>query len=201
MSDLTWRATFWFCFAFGVFVTIVLFFFYPETYRDNEKFDAELPIQHINISDTKETLDMEEWEQKGNQGSSDQANQEDNLESVQQANLEEKQDANVEELYEANIESKHEANRETSEETSQETIQETTQKSNPEGKEEKEKSREKPPSTRKPTCLDRSFYFDIRSFSWRLSYLASPLALCLQWKRLFPAFTKQTITFYHGKLV
>lgn len=40
MSELTWKATFWFCFAFGMAVFLYLFFLYPETYRDNAKFDA-----------------------------------------------------------------------------------------------------------------------------------------------------------------
>ncbi|KAI7908346.1 major facilitator superfamily domain-containing protein [Cokeromyces recurvatus] len=44
MSNLSWRATFWFCFAFGFFILIITFLFTPETYRDNAKFDVELPI-------------------------------------------------------------------------------------------------------------------------------------------------------------
>lgn len=44
MSSESWRATFWFCFAFGLFILCVIFFFLPETYRDNAKFDhAQLP--------------------------------------------------------------------------------------------------------------------------------------------------------------
>lgn len=39
MSKQSWRATFWFCFAFGMSVVLFNFFFLPETYRDNEKFD------------------------------------------------------------------------------------------------------------------------------------------------------------------
>lgn len=44
MSPLGWRATFWFCFTFGLFIFIITFFFTPETYRDDAKFDAQLPI-------------------------------------------------------------------------------------------------------------------------------------------------------------
>lgn len=40
MSALSWRATFWFCFAFGVAVFLFLFIAYPETYRLDEKFDG-----------------------------------------------------------------------------------------------------------------------------------------------------------------
>lgn len=52
MSALTWRATFWFCFAFALFIFTCLFFFFPETYRDNEKHDMELPTSTFSISDT-----------------------------------------------------------------------------------------------------------------------------------------------------
>ncbi|KAI9485706.1 MAG: major facilitator superfamily domain-containing protein [Benjaminiella poitrasii] len=44
MSALSWRATFWFCVAFGLAILLVLFFFFPETYRVNEKFDLDLPV-------------------------------------------------------------------------------------------------------------------------------------------------------------
>lgn len=47
MSSLTWRATFWFCFAFGLFVFVLLFFAFPETYRINSKFDLVLPIAQL----------------------------------------------------------------------------------------------------------------------------------------------------------
>ncbi|KAF7732041.1 hypothetical protein EC973_007146 [Apophysomyces ossiformis] len=43
MSQESWRATFWFCFAFGIFIFVIIFFFLPETYRDNDKFDTFLP--------------------------------------------------------------------------------------------------------------------------------------------------------------
>ncbi|KAI8148394.1 major facilitator superfamily domain-containing protein [Fennellomyces sp. T-0311] len=40
MSDLTWRATFWFCVAFGAVVVITTFFFMPETYRDDKRWET-----------------------------------------------------------------------------------------------------------------------------------------------------------------
>lgn len=40
MSDQTWRATFWFCFVFGILVAIAILAVYPETYRIDAKFDA-----------------------------------------------------------------------------------------------------------------------------------------------------------------
>jgi MFS family permease len=50
MSDLTWRATFWFCFAFALFIFLLVFFLFPETYRIDSKFDLELPVsQSSNI--------------------------------------------------------------------------------------------------------------------------------------------------------
>ncbi|CEG66357.1 hypothetical protein RMATCC62417_02955 [Rhizopus microsporus] len=48
MSDLSWRATFWFCFALGLFIFTLVFFVFPETYRDNAKFDQQLPTVHPN---------------------------------------------------------------------------------------------------------------------------------------------------------
>ncbi|KAI8078881.1 major facilitator superfamily domain-containing protein [Halteromyces radiatus] len=44
MSKEGWRATFWFCLALGLFASLMVFFFLPETYRDNARFDASLPI-------------------------------------------------------------------------------------------------------------------------------------------------------------
>ncbi|KAG2194278.1 hypothetical protein INT46_000046 [Mucor plumbeus] len=44
MSPLGWRATFWFCFAFGIFIFLITFFFTPETYRNDAKYDVQLPI-------------------------------------------------------------------------------------------------------------------------------------------------------------
>ena len=43
MSDLSWRATFWFCFAFAFTVVLLIIFTYPETYRENAKWDINLP--------------------------------------------------------------------------------------------------------------------------------------------------------------
>lgn len=39
MSDLSWRATFWFCVAFAGSIGAALFFFFPETFRDDLKWD------------------------------------------------------------------------------------------------------------------------------------------------------------------
>lgn len=44
MSPLGWRATFWFCFALGIFIFLITFFFTPETFRVGAKFDIELPV-------------------------------------------------------------------------------------------------------------------------------------------------------------
>ncbi|KAI9492898.1 major facilitator superfamily domain-containing protein [Zychaea mexicana] len=40
MSAITWRATYWFCVAFGGVVVVITFFFMPETFRDDKKFDV-----------------------------------------------------------------------------------------------------------------------------------------------------------------
>ncbi|KAI9023811.1 major facilitator superfamily domain-containing protein [Phycomyces nitens] len=55
MSDASWKATFWFTFAYGVFIVIFCFIFMDETYRDNEKFDLELPMQTPRENDTLST--------------------------------------------------------------------------------------------------------------------------------------------------
>jgi MFS family permease len=57
MSSITWRATFWFCFAFGIIIFLFTFFFTPETYRDNGRFDAELPTINEKVGTT---LDKEQ---------------------------------------------------------------------------------------------------------------------------------------------
>ncbi|KAG1474797.1 hypothetical protein G6F56_000132 [Rhizopus delemar] len=44
MSSLTWRATFWFCFAFALFIFSMVFIAFPETFRHASKFDVELPV-------------------------------------------------------------------------------------------------------------------------------------------------------------
>ncbi|KAI8136917.1 major facilitator superfamily domain-containing protein [Fennellomyces sp. T-0311] len=49
MSDLSWRATFWFCFAFAFAVVLLIIFTYPETYRINEKWDG-LPTKNDSAS-------------------------------------------------------------------------------------------------------------------------------------------------------
>lgn len=43
ISVLSWRATFWFCVAFALFIACNIFFLFPETYRDNAKWDMHLP--------------------------------------------------------------------------------------------------------------------------------------------------------------
>lgn len=62
MSALSWRATFWFCFAFALSIFTYLFFFFPETYRVNEKFDLELPTtnneKERTSSVSSETIDQ-----------------------------------------------------------------------------------------------------------------------------------------------
>ncbi|KAI7902729.1 major facilitator superfamily domain-containing protein [Cokeromyces recurvatus] len=56
MSPLSWRATFWFCFAFALAIFGYLFFFFPETYRVNDKFDLQLPVVNNNSSDPNLTI-------------------------------------------------------------------------------------------------------------------------------------------------
>jgi hypothetical protein len=51
MSPLSWRATFWFCFAFALFIMSILILFFPETYRIDAKYDLELPTSNTK-SDT-----------------------------------------------------------------------------------------------------------------------------------------------------
>lgn len=46
ISELGWRSTFWFCFAFGIFIFCVTFLLIPETFRDNEKFDGQLSLSN-----------------------------------------------------------------------------------------------------------------------------------------------------------
>ncbi|KAI8148439.1 major facilitator superfamily domain-containing protein [Fennellomyces sp. T-0311] len=56
MSDLTWRATFWFCVAFGAFIVIILFFFLPETFRDDKRWDTDsLPTATPSNDESKST--------------------------------------------------------------------------------------------------------------------------------------------------
>lgn len=56
MSSLTWRATFWFCFAFALSIFTYLFFFFRETYRDNAKFDLVLPTANDNEKHSSSSL-------------------------------------------------------------------------------------------------------------------------------------------------
>ncbi|KAL0090071.1 major facilitator superfamily domain-containing protein [Phycomyces blakesleeanus] len=59
MSAVSWRATFWFCFALGVVIFILCFLFLNETYRDNSKFD------HVNeVSDAKSATLVEDQPRK-----------------------------------------------------------------------------------------------------------------------------------------
>ncbi|KAL0089338.1 major facilitator superfamily domain-containing protein [Phycomyces blakesleeanus] len=55
MSDASWKATFWFTFAYGIAIIIFCFIFLDETYRDNAKFDLQLPMQNTRESDTLST--------------------------------------------------------------------------------------------------------------------------------------------------
>lgn len=79
MSSLTWRATFWFCFAFGLFVFILLFFAFPETYRIGSKFDLELPIKQL--AKKSYTSSAETIGQSAN-GGDESANKKENMESI-----------------------------------------------------------------------------------------------------------------------
>ncbi|KAG0182554.1 hypothetical protein DFQ28_006657 [Apophysomyces sp. BC1034] len=64
ISKESWRATFWFCFAFGIFILTVIFFFLPETYRDNEKFDTKLPTAATKQEPDTSPREKQEPEQK-----------------------------------------------------------------------------------------------------------------------------------------
>ncbi|KAI8373883.1 major facilitator superfamily domain-containing protein [Blakeslea trispora] len=55
MSAWSWRATFWFCFAFGLFNCITLFLFFRETFRVDERFDTKLPV----ASDGRKPADLD----------------------------------------------------------------------------------------------------------------------------------------------
>ncbi|KAI8148247.1 major facilitator superfamily domain-containing protein [Fennellomyces sp. T-0311] len=53
MSDLTWRATYWFCVAFGAVAVITTFFFMSETFRDDTRWDiGTLPTVAPSKDDT-----------------------------------------------------------------------------------------------------------------------------------------------------
>lgn len=66
MSSITWRATFWFCFAFACCVLIFLIVVFPETYRVSEKFDTKLPrtSQDTNSENSSPTVRSEESNEK-----------------------------------------------------------------------------------------------------------------------------------------
>ena len=58
MTHQTWRATFWFLFAYGVVILVFVFFALPETYRDIERFDNNI-IERIDIGDKDKNKDQE----------------------------------------------------------------------------------------------------------------------------------------------
>lgn len=68
MSDLTWRATFWFCVAFALFNLLYIIFVFPETYRDSEKFNAKLPTASSVTSSNSSTATIENLADIMNQG-------------------------------------------------------------------------------------------------------------------------------------
>ena len=43
MSEISWRASFWFCAGLGGVLTILTILCVPETYRNHAKFDATMP--------------------------------------------------------------------------------------------------------------------------------------------------------------
>lgn len=55
MSDAGWRATFWFCFAFGALIFCVTFLFLPETFRepiwDQLSEEEGLPNHHVSVEE------------------------------------------------------------------------------------------------------------------------------------------------------
>ncbi|KAG2219786.1 hypothetical protein INT45_008877 [Circinella minor] len=53
MSNLTWRTAFWFCLAFSCTVLVLILFTYPETYRDNEKWDTVLETGTMDVNSEK----------------------------------------------------------------------------------------------------------------------------------------------------
>lgn len=44
ISALSWRATFWFCVAFAGTIAMALFFFFPETFRDETKWNDDKTV-------------------------------------------------------------------------------------------------------------------------------------------------------------
>lgn len=57
MSDLSWRATFWFCFALACFIILYLLILFPETYRPSERFDVKLPVTLQDDNSSSSTID------------------------------------------------------------------------------------------------------------------------------------------------
>ncbi|KAI7848193.1 major facilitator superfamily domain-containing protein [Circinella umbellata] len=47
MSDISWRASFWFCAGLGGLLTILTILWIPETYRKHSKFDIILPTTPV----------------------------------------------------------------------------------------------------------------------------------------------------------
>ena len=62
MSVLTWRATFWFCVAFGGINIFTLFFLLPETFRDEKRWGSTSTTRHADDleSTTEETISVQE---------------------------------------------------------------------------------------------------------------------------------------------
>ncbi|KAI8968444.1 major facilitator superfamily domain-containing protein [Mycotypha africana] len=56
VSPITWRATFLFTFAFGLFIALAIFTLCPETYRDNKKWDLQLPVISQNMFPRAQTV-------------------------------------------------------------------------------------------------------------------------------------------------
>lgn len=59
LSAATWRATFWFCVAFGCFGLIAIFFLLPETYRDDARWDAEAAKREAEQQKTQGVEDVD----------------------------------------------------------------------------------------------------------------------------------------------
>ena len=58
MTSQTWRATFWFLFAYGAVILVFVFFALPETYRDIERFDNNI-TEKMDIDDKDKNKDQE----------------------------------------------------------------------------------------------------------------------------------------------
>ncbi|KAL0074901.1 major facilitator superfamily domain-containing protein [Phycomyces blakesleeanus] len=62
LSDKTWRATFWFCFAYSLFIALTLFFILPETYRVNSLYDNPKEAVDVPSSSKEDTEHRESFE-------------------------------------------------------------------------------------------------------------------------------------------